>query len=296
MTLPSLKQLRYLVHLYEHRNFSRAAEACNVTQAALSSSIQELESLLRLHLVERTRRMVAFTAIGEQVVEKARELLRAAQDLGNIGQAAGPLTGVLRLGIIPTIGPYLLPRLLPGVADRCPLLDLHVREEFSASLCTALGRGDLDCAILALPYPCATLDYAALFDDPLVLAFHREDPVGAQMALAEEDWVERLLLLPDGHCLRDHTLSLCGRADLNRQAMSASTLQTLVHLVDNRRGVTLLPEMAVRAGILNGLHVATRPLPDPEAKRHIVLAWRGGAAMATTYQRLAQVIQELRQQ
>ncbi|MDE1148921.1 MAG: hydrogen peroxide-inducible genes activator [Azospirillaceae bacterium] len=292
MTLPSLKQLRYLVHLHEHRNFSRAAEACNVTQAALSSSIQELEALLRLRLVDRTRRMVAFTKVGEQVVEKAREMLRVAQDLGNIGHAEGPLTGVLRLGIIPTIGPFLLPRLLPKFASCYPMLELHVREEFSAGLCTALGRGDLDCAILALPYPCATLNYDALFDDPLMLAFHQEDPVGRQPILTEEDWTERLLLLPDGHCLRDHTLSLCGRADLQRQAMAASTLQTLVHLVDNRLGVTLLPEMAVRAGILNGLHVETRALPDPDAKRRIVLAWRSGAALTDTYGRLAQAIRE----
>ncbi|WP_044560585.1 hydrogen peroxide-inducible genes activator [Azospirillum sp. B4] len=294
MTLPSLKQLRYLVHLYEHRNFSRAAEACNVTQAALSSGIQELEALLRLRLVERTRRMVAFTAIGEQVVEKAREMLRVAQDLGNIGHGDGALAGVLRLGIIPTIGPFLLPRLLPKFAGSYPLLELHVREEFSAGLCTALGRGDLDCAILALPYPCAALDYDALFDDPLMLAFHADDPVGCQPTLDEAGWIDRLLLLPDGHCLRDHALSLCGRADLERQAMSASTLQTLVHLVDNRLGVTLLPEMAVQAGLLNGLHVATRALPDPDAKRRIVLAWRSGAALSTTYQRLAQAIREAR--
>ncbi|MEA1677676.1 hydrogen peroxide-inducible genes activator [Nitrospirillum sp. BR 11163] len=294
MTLPSLKQLRYLVHLHEHRNFSRAAEACNVTQAALSSGIQELEALLRLRLVERTRRMVAFTAVGEQVVEKARELLRVAQDLGNIAQGDGPLAGVLRLGIIPTVGPYLLPRLLPKFASGYPLLELHVREEVSASLCAALSHGELDCAILALPYPCTALDYDTLFDDPLMLAFHMEDPVGCHTTLNEADWTERLLLLPDGHCLRDHALALCGRADLQRQAMSASTLQTLVHLVDNRLGVTLLPEMAVQAGLLHGLHVTTRALPDPEAKRRIVLAWRSGAALSTTYQRLAQAIREAR--
>ncbi|MBB6253604.1 hydrogen peroxide-inducible genes activator [Nitrospirillum iridis] len=294
MTLPSLKQLRYLVHLHEHRNFSRAAESCNVTQAALSSSIQELETVLRLRLVERTRRMVAFTAVGEQVVEKARELLRVAQDLGNIGHGDGALAGVLRLGIIPTVGPFLLPCLLPKFASSYPLLELHVREEFSASLCTALGRGELDCAILALPYPCAALDYDVLFDDPLMLAFHVEDPVGGLATPTEADWTERLLLLPDGHCLRDHALSLCGRADLQRQAMSASTLQTLVHLVDNRLGVTLLPEMAVQAGLLNGLHVTTRILSDPNAKRQIVLAWRSGAALSATYRHLAQAMREAR--
>src|SRR5919106_2814632 len=203
--LPSLKQLQYLVALREHGHFGRAANACYVTQSTLSAGLRELEALLGITLVERTRRLVRFTALGEKVADKAIRVLREAEELGEMARAEGqPLHGELRMGVIPTIAPFLLPAMLPRLRSEWPSLKLYLREETSQAACEALHRGQLDCVLLALPYSCGDIDSAPLFDDRLFVAFPRgEAPRGASVSVDAID-EKRMLLLEDGHCLKDH--------------------------------------------------------------------------------------------
>src|SRR3982751_3299322 len=169
---PTLKQLQYLVALREHGHFGRAANACYVTQSTLSAGLRELETLLGITLVERTRRIVRFTALGEKISDKAVRVLREAEELAELARAEGkPLHGELRMGVIPTIAPFLLPAMLPRLRSEWPSLKLYLREETSQAACEALHRGQLDCVLLALPFACGDVDFAALFDDRLFVAF-----------------------------------------------------------------------------------------------------------------------------
>jgi len=295
MILPTLKQLQYLVALHDQGHFGRAADATFVTQSTLSAGLRELEGLLGVVLVERTRRVVRFTPLGERVVAKARRVLREAEELSELARAAGkPLAGELRLGVIPTIAPFMLPRVLPRIRRKWPELKLFLREETSQQACESLARGNLDCVLLALPYACGDVDSAVLFDDRLLLAFQRgtlgegNDPVSSQAI--EPD---RLLLLEDGHCLKDHALSACNRPELRAEAtMMGTSLHTLVQMVDNGLGVTLLPQMAVDAGLLEGTDVEARPLSAEHASREIALIWRTSSPRAKEFQMLAEELRE----
>ncbi|QMW24269.1 hydrogen peroxide-inducible genes activator [Sandaracinobacteroides saxicola] len=291
--LPTLKQLQYLTALHRHGHFGRAADACFVTQSTLSAGLRELETLLGVVLVERNRRVVRFTPLGEAVVERAYATLREADALTELTRAAGkPLSGGLRLGVIPTIAPFLLPRLLPRLRREWPELKLYLREEQSGAACEALNRGQLDCVLLALPYACGDVAAAPLFEDRILLAFHPEDMPDAPPAVepASLDG-ERLLLLEEGHCLKDHALAACNRATLRPDATVLGTsLHTLVQMVDNRIGMTLLPQMAVDAGILNGTRVETRPLASANAVREIALVWRPGSPRAEEYRLFARAL------
>ena len=226
--LPTLKQLQYLVALQTHGHFGRAAEACFVTQSTLSAGIKELETLIGIILVERTRRVVRFTPLGLRVAEKARRILRETEELTDMVRAEGkPLAGELRLGVIPTIAPFLLPSLLPRLRAQWPDLKLYLREETSQAACDALHRGQLDCVLLALPYTCGDVEKAELFDDRFLIAF----PPGGADGLPElvpADAIDetKLLLLEDGHCLKDHALSACNRPELRAEA--ADPLQDVV--------------------------------------------------------------------
>ena len=278
--LPTLKQLQYLVALRDHGHFDRAADACFVTQSTLSAGIKELESLIGVTLVERTRRVVRFTPLGLRVAEKAQRILRETEDLADMVRASGrPLAGDLRMGVIPTIAPFLLPTMLPRLRRQWPDLKLYLREETSHAACDALHRGQLDCVLLALPYGCGEVEAAELFEDRLMVAF----PPGAADALPEtvpasaidED---KLLLLEDGHCLKDHALSACNRPELRAEASILGTsLHTLVQMVDNGLGMTLVPQMAVEAGILEGTGVVARALDAEHPARRIALVWRKGS-------------------
>ena len=201
--LPSLKQLQYLVALRRHGHFGKAADACFVTQSTLSAGLRELETLLGVTLVERTRRLVRFTALGEKIADKAIRVLREAEELTEMARAEGqPLHGELRMGVIPTIAPFLLPAMLPRLRNEWPDLKLYLREETSAAACEALHRGQLDCVLLALPFACGEVDSASLFDDPLYVAFPPgEGPRERSIDAATID-ENRLLLLEDGHCSR----------------------------------------------------------------------------------------------
>ncbi|MDP8993580.1 MAG: hydrogen peroxide-inducible genes activator [Pseudomonadota bacterium] len=293
--LPTIRQLQYLVALREHGHFGRAADACYVTQSTLSAGLRELESLLGVTLVERTRRVVRFTALGERIADKAVRTLRQAEELAETARAEGkPLHGELRMGVIPTIAPFLLPAMLPRLRSEWPKLKLYLREETSQAACEALQRGQLDCVLLALPYSCGEVDSAALFDDPLFVAFPRgEAPAGATVEVDEID-EDRMLLLEDGHCLKDHALSACNRPDLRAHAaMMGTSLHTLVQMVDNGLGLTFIPSMAIEAGILEGTHVDAKPLRSDHGFRRIALIWRRSSRRENEFQLLAGALRRI---
>ena len=289
--LPTIKQLQYLVALHEHGHFGRAAEASFVSQSTLSAGLRELESLLGVTLVERSRRVVRFTPLGEQVVAKAHRLLREAEELSDLVQASGkPLAGELRMSVIPTIAPFLLPRILPRLRRDRPALKLFLREETTGDALESLHHGRADCVLLALPYATGEIEHAHIADDRIFVAFPKDDPRDppAEIPPAMIDQ-GRLLMLEDGHCLRDHALAACNRPELRASAtMIGTSLHTLVQMVDNGLGVTMLPEMAGDAGILNGTEVVARPLKGAAAKREIALIWRKNSPRAEEFKLLAE--------
>jgi LysR family hydrogen peroxide-inducible transcriptional activator len=294
--LPTIKQLQYLVALRDYGHFGKAAESCFVTQSTLSASLRELETLVGVTLVERTRRVVRFTPLGIKIAEKARRVLREAEELADMARAEGlPLTGELRMGVIPTIAPFLLPAILPQLRGRWPELKLFLREETSQAACDALHRGQLDCVLLATPYACGDVEMMELFEDELLLAFPPgENPPPSIAAHAIDE--HRLLLLEDGHCLKDHALAACNRPQLRAEArMLGTSLHTLVQMVDNGLGLTLIPQMAVSAGILDGTGIVTRHLDADQSSRRIALAWRKGSPRAEEFTMLGEALIEAKQ-
>lgn len=290
--LPTLRQLRYLVALAEHRHFGRAAETCLATQSTLSAGLQELENLLGVTLVERTKRKVMLTPLGEEVVARAREVLRGAEDIADLASAsAEPLSGALRLGVIPTIGPYLLPRVLPRLRDAYPNLRLYLREDLTARLLERLGTGDLDAVLIALPYPAADMESVAVGEDPFMLACPPDHPLAAKVQIESEDLMDvDLLLLEEGHCLREHALAACRLpGPAKGDGIMGTSLATLVQMVANGLGVTLLPQMAVQGGVLAGTNLVTRPLADA-GNRLIGLAWRPSSPRKADFRVLAEFL------
>jgi LysR family hydrogen peroxide-inducible transcriptional activator len=289
--LPTLKQLQYLTALHDHGHFGRAADTCFVTQSTLSAGLRELESLIGVTLVERTRRVVRFTPLGERIAAKARRVLREAEELADLARAAGkPLAGELRLGVIPTIAPFLLPRILPRLRAAWPELKLYLREETSQPACDSLHRGHVDCVLLALPFACGDVDSIDLFEDYLYVAFPGgEDPIPPPKIPPDGIDETRLLMLEDGHCLKDHVLAACNRPELRAEAqMLGTSLHTLVQMVDNGLGVTLLPEMALDAGLLTGTRVMVRPLEAERPSRRIALVWRKSSPREKEFTLLAE--------
>lgn len=291
--LPTLKQLQYLVALRDAGHFGRAAESCYVTQSTLSAGIRELETLIGVTLVERTRRVVRFTPLGESIVGKARKVLREADELGDMARAAGrPLSGEMRMSVIPTIAPFMLPRILPRLRKDYPELKLFLREEPSAAACEALHHGRADCVLLALPYACGDVEIETLFEDRLFVAFPEDEAKrGSGPVVADDIDEARLLLLEDGHCLKDHALSACNHPELRGQAtMLGTSLHTIVQMVDNGLGVTMLPEMAIDAGILDNTTIDARALDAENAKRRIALVWRKASPRERDFRLLASVL------
>ena len=293
--LPTLKQLQYLVALKQHGHFGKAADSCYVTQSTLSAGIRELESLVGITLVERTRRVVRFTALGDRIVEKAHRVLREAEELAAIAEASGkPLTGELRMSVIPTIAPFLLPRLLPRLRADRPELKLYLREEPTQASIDSLRHGHVDCALLALPFMIGELDSEILFRDRLFVAFPRDDPRDPPDIVRPETIDEsKLLLLEDGHCLKDHALAACNRPELRASAtMMGTSLHTLVQMVDNGLGLTIVPEMAIDGGILEHTQIAARPLRVDHAYRDIALVWRRNSPREKEFYLLAQLLRD----
>lgn len=287
--LPSPRQLRYLVALAEHGHFGRAAAACNVTQSTLSAGLKELEASLGVTLVERTRRSVLVTPLGQQVVARARRVLAETEDLVDLARAGrDPLAGRLRLGVIPTIGPYLMPRALARLKRAFPKLQLYLREEQTAPLLEKLAAGALDLVLLALPYDTGELETMALGEDEIMLAA----PAGHRLAglpQVKDSQLrdEPLLLLEDGHCLRAHALAACKLTGAGRnEVFQGTSLRTLVQMVAGGLGLSLIPRLAVAAEIPSGGAVRVVPLGPGRHARTLALAWRRGAANAEAYRRL----------
>ena len=291
--LPTLKQLQYLAALHEHGHFGRAADACFVTQSTLSAGLRELETLIGVTLVERTRRVVRFTPVGERIVDKARRVLREAEELGDLARAAGrPLSGEMRMSVIPTIAPFMLPRILPRLRAGYPDLQLFLREEPSGPACEALHNGRADCVLLALPFACGDVASQYLFDDRLFVAFPADSAADLPDTILPHDIDEtRLLLLEDGHCLKEHALAACNRPELRAEAtMLGTSLHTMVQMVDNGLGLTMLPEMAIDAGILEHTSISARPLAAEHAVRRIALVWRRASPRESDFRLLADVL------
>lgn len=291
--LPSLRQLGYLVALAQHLNFTRAAAACFVTQSTLSAGLKELEATLRASLVERDRQSVLMTPLGLEVAERARRLLAAAGDLATLAAAAAePMTGTLRLGAIPTLAPFLLPRILPGLRAKYPQLKLLLREDVSANLLLRLAGGQLDFALLALPYDTGDMLLRPLFDDEFWLVGREDDAeLKSRRARVAAPAAEKLVLLEEGHCLREHTLAACSRAEsANRSGVEATSLLTLVQMVESGIGLALLPEIALNSGLLKGTRLVARPLTPPAPKRSIVLLARRSSARRAEFAALGDFI------
>jgi len=287
---PTLKQLQYLAALHEHGHFGRAADACFVSQSTLSAGLRDLETLLGVVLVERNKRAVRFTPLGASVVAKARSILREADELAEMVEAAGqPLAGTVRMSVIPTIAPFLLPRMLPRLRRERPHLKLYLREEPSAQALESLQHGRADCVLLALPYATGEVEKEVIELDALFVAFPKDDPRDPPEEVTPDLIDEtRLLLLEDGHCLKEHALAACNRPELRANAtMIGTSLHTLVQMVDNGLGLTMLPEMALDAGILNGTQVVARPLRSDTANREIALIWRKHSPRSDEFRLLA---------
>ena len=291
---PTLRQLQYLTLLAEHGSFSRAAEAAHVTQPTLSAGIQELERILGAPVVDRARSGVILTAFGTEAVGRAQDILARAEDLVQAARAAGqPLAGRFRLGVIPTVAPFLLPRALPILRERFPKLRLFLREDLTAKLAAGLKSGVLDAALIALPYDCTGLETASVVRDELMAATPRNHPLSTSAAVRPEALEgEDLILLEDGHCLREHTLSVCN-LDAPRAGnggYAATSLYTLVQMVGSGLGVSLLPAMAVAAGLARDADVAVRPLDAEVSWREIVVAWRAGSSREPEARLLAETL------
>jgi LysR family hydrogen peroxide-inducible transcriptional activator len=293
--LPTLRQLQYLKLLAEHRSFSRAAEAAHVTQPTLSAGVQELEKILGAPVVDRSRGGVILTAAGEEAVARGAVILAEAQDLVQATRGAGqPLAGRFRLGVIPTIAPFLLPRTLPALRTRFPKLKLYLREDLTSRLIASLKAGALDAALVALPYDTAGLDWASVEEDELLAAFPANHPLSAETRVPPEKLAgEDLILLEDGHCLREHALAACHLPPPRpheEESFAATSLPTLVQMVGSGLGVSFLPAMAVEAGLADGAAVAVRPLAAEHPAREIVVAWRKGSSRAAEGRLLAEAL------
>lgn len=288
----ALKHLRYFEALTIHRHFGRAAQASAISQPALSLQIKELEQILGAPLVERGPRQIRLTALGEDFALRARDLLRAVEELARLAQtSAGPLSGRLRLGVIPTVAPYLLPRLMRRLPDRLPGLELRPREAVTPRLVRDLVEGQLDVALVALPVSEPSLVEDPIFSEAFLLVRGLQAAHLPVPALAELQH-QPLLLLEEGHCFRDQALAACKLPRTPRgDIIEGSSLSTLVQMVGAGLGVTLIPEMAAEIEARSAM-VVLHPLPKPAPGRTIGLVWRRSTPLAEHFAALAQILRE----
>jgi LysR family hydrogen peroxide-inducible transcriptional activator len=288
--LPTLRQLEYAVAVADHKSFHRAARACHVSQPGLSGQLRQLESLLDTRLFERDRRSVMITAAGEEIVRRARAVLDEVRGMAETARSFQyPLRGLLRVGVIPTIAPYLFPRVLPRVRRRFPDLRLILHEGRTAELATLLRRGDLDLLVVALEAPLEGFATRALFEDPFVVAMRAGHRLAKRKRLREGDLEgEPMLLLTEGHCLREQALAACSARGLDELTdFRASSLATLIEMVSGGEGVTLLPELSVAVEAKRS-DLAIVPFEAPVPFRTIGLAWRSASGRAAEYALLAE--------
>lgn len=294
--LPSTKQLRYFVALAEHGHFGRAAEASFVSQSAFSNAIRELETLLDAQLVDRTNRNVTITAIGQQVATQARLCLQDVQALVELaGGQHKPLTGELRLGVIPTIAPFMLPKVLPKLRRGYPDLTLYLVEEQTERIVERMMSGEIDLLLLALPWSMRGVEELPLFKDRFCLAWRkgsqRVDPDRYRLSQLDDD---SILLLEDGHCLRNHALAACRIRNTQKvRSFAASSLFTLVEMIDADLGISFLPEMAMGSALLKNTRIRLKSL-DKSSYRTIGLAWRKGSRRTEEFELLGRFFTENR--
>jgi LysR family transcriptional regulator, hydrogen peroxide-inducible genes activator len=289
MTQATLRQLRYFNALARHGHFGRAAEACAISQPALSMQIRELEEALGGVLLERSARQVALTNVGEAAAQRVRDILRLVDELGDLVRASRDrLVGRLRIGMIPTIAPYLLPRIIANLTRMHPELDIHVRETLTPTLIQELAEGRLDTAIVALPVSEPSLVEVALFSEHFLLVRPGEDE-GTPVPSGKTLRAMRLLLLEEGHCFRDQALSFCNMQSPPREALDASSLSTLVQMVGAGIGVTLIPEMAV-AVETRSASVSVARFKNPQPSRTIGMIWRKTSPLARQLLQISEVV------
>ncbi len=292
----NLRDLRYLVAVAEHKHFGKAAEASFVSQPTLSTQIKKLEDELGAPLIERNPRNVLLTEVGEAVVARARIMLREADEIKNIARrAADPEAGGLKLGIFPTLGPYLLPHLVPGIVTRFPKLELQLFEEKTATILTRLHEGSLDAGILALPVHDDSLHVEFLFEEAFVLATPKSHRLAKTKRIKLADLSEeRLLLLDEGHCLRDQALEVCRTVGAGENTgFRATSLETLRHMVAANGGSTLMPALALHPPAPVTDNVALIPFAAPQPHRRIALVWRRSSALSAFLYRLAPIMKGL---
>jgi len=290
--LPTTKQLRYFVALEQHEHFGKAADACFVSQPAFSVAIKELESVLNIQLVDRTNKNVTVTSLGRDIARQARVVLRNLEDLVDIAKGSqAPLSGQLSLGVIPTIAPFLLPKLLPALRKAYPELKLYLKEDLTERVYERLLEGELDLILIALPYDLRNVTEMPLFDDHFFLAFHQKSALVTPSHYSVRELpTDSVLLLEDGHCLRDHALSACNLKNADKVSnITATSLLTLVQMVDADLGVTYLPEMAVHSPLLKNTRIKTMAM-EPGSYRQIGLVWRKASTRQDEFAMLGEFI------
>ncbi len=295
-SMPTLRQLQFLTALRAERSFVAAAEAVGVTQPTLSAGIKDLETSLGVTLVERGRLGAVLTPAGEEAAERAASALSEVEELVRAVQAAGePFSGVFRLGAIPTIAPFLLPRALPLLKRKFPKMRLHLREDLTGRLIEALRARTIDAALIALPYEAPGITSVPIAEDEFLFLCPEDHPLAKRNDLAPEHLrSEEVLLLEDGHCLRDHALAACRLPSSKRSTdVGATSLHTLVQMVSGGLGVTLLPKIAAEAGATAGAHVAVRQFATPMVGRSLGVAWREGGQREEEARTLASALREL---
>jgi LysR family hydrogen peroxide-inducible transcriptional activator len=290
-----LKDLRYLVAVADTRHFGRAAAKCFVSQPTLSAQLKKLEDSLGVQLVERQPKNVTLTEAGEQIVARARRILEASEEVVTLARAhRDPLAGRLRLALLPTVGPYLLPRVSQPIRKALPRLELRLYEYQTATMLEKIEAGEIDLGILALPVDVEGLESGQLYTEPFVVAVPDQHRLARRESVRVNDLEgETLLLLEDGHCLRDQALEVCSHAGLHeKQDFRATSLETLRQMVATGAGVTLLPELASKGAYGNAKGVIIRPFARPAPVRHIGAVWRRTSARRAAIDAVCKIISE----
>lgn len=293
----NLRDLEYLVALAEHRHFGRAAQACFVSQPTLSTQLKKLEEELGVALIERSPRNVMLTHVGEQVLEIARQMLKGAERIRDIAKRSrDPESGSVRMGLFPTLGPYLLPHVVPRVKARFPHLELLLVEEKTEQILNGLSEGRLDAGIIALPVPDENLHAEPLFEEDFLLAVPKTHPLAKEEGPVPSSVMEgeRLLLLEDGHCLRDQALEVCAMTGAaERSGFRATSLETLRQMVSAGVGLTLLPRLAVEPPVPRYDDIRLLSFEEPPPHRRIAMVWRKSSPLGDFLPRLAAELREL---
>ena len=291
-----LRALQYFVKLADLRHFSKAADACFVSQPTLSTQIKKLEEELGVQLVERSPKMIMLTPVGEEIAARARLVLNDIDQIRSVARrSSNPAEGTLRLGLFPTLAPYFLPHVVPGVRASYPRLRLQLAEEKSEDLLVMLKSGQLDAALLALPINSEGMEIEVLFEEPFVLAVPEGHPLAAEREIALDDLKgAELLLLEEGHCLRDHALEVCTLAEAHERVdFHATSMETLRQMVAAEVGITLMPLLSVKPPIAATENVVLRPFAPPAPSRTVALTWRSSSALSGFLQEFAATLREL---